>query len=1446
MSKCAYVFEFDGVEHSFNSSKELEVFVKNNKEKFKHLGEKTDVVKFIKNFSTKRDVRSEAEARLAAINEESRDIEYMGNDMNGLKKLEMKGKRGFKGANKFIQQNQSISPVFIKENWFNNYTEVNWPRIKREQNVSTEVAKTIAREEVEKLSKDFEKLAGMGTKAHSLIESYFKNPDKRTIEHFKELTGDTFSDNALSSLMDYFVKVEDYLMAQHGVDAMILPEFKVYDQKSKVMGIIDLLVVDKNGDLHIYDLKASYKNYDQWHSSKNISISAVQGVYRQLLRTKGFDGSEEFGDVKTIKILPITFNDIDFDNETVGGISEEGVAVDYTTTQTAKINKFIETGIPHSKKLSFKISNDSASKIEEEIKTLSGYELKATKNQKDKEAQIDEAVKKGHFYDVLEEVRVRVTPDTADALITDYMERLENENYNEVSRVSIAFSKAKNKYLETGVNELGLYRTGKNQEMANLFSRYLEPEWDMIDNRVVSALGIIVFKNNKTNVYEFVSITTNKLNKIHRLEKGTKILGKYKKDHELQTRDYLYDSSGKSFEFVKIGLLINDHPEIFEDGSIGLIRVYNPSSIGRDQKVDGTDFQTLKKNIRDLLTVNGNEKNYSMDSVAGEDYMINLLSRLEDAANSQIMQETAIGKSFLTKFEENQNNRAKVLNELFAELKTRHQINENSVSNSENTLLVKIFEQASYAMLHEKGRELTIEKNMKSYSLGDDAVNTSNPDSIKNKNVKVVIDLFSRAAYNIGVKVEASIKKNEKPFQAFWSSQGAGAAVRNTVGITSNIYKNLFVKDDKGNITDDFELRNPETDKTLTPEEKKFIEFYLEKLNSIRYPNASEEEVRMLKGNGMWYAVPLTPKSSGSLNPKVIIEKFKNIRNEHAFADEEEGYNELSTESSLMLKMINSLDSQKDKSKRDSFISKKGVESFEINLEELLNTYTLFDIRKKEFDEVLPTISAIKFAIKMQEFNMMSPQNYTIEYIDKWTKMAVYNDKMVAKEFEGIMKFMGNAKSLASKGMLAFNAFGAVRDIMQGTWNNISLLMHQNAPKDSFGKAELLKAYSILMSNTDMLTSISLTESINNSYRMANMDLNALNKKQLLSETGLTAGTSRWMLWATTAPDYMTRMGMFVAQMIKDGCYDAHSFDMDGNLSYDFKKDKRFDAYSKGDTKHLDYGKQRGLYLAMLEEFRNTDPHLELKEGDALPRAYTHKQRDSMKSLADMIHGSFDHETKMLYTNTVLGSLFNQFRTYLSAKKNQYAMEGGVRQQGVFVHKTDVNGSPYYRDANGNLTTDVTDCPVYEWEGRYMEGIYQSFKRTFKDLQAYKFDMVSTYKDIMQDDVRKANFKRLGSDLMIFALIATLASMWDWREMKEDKVFLAALAKAFSASAEDLNPIKTIESFGFSDKTPFITFSYYSRLMSVTAGYFDSDVNFVSNTMKASGAASFFASSVDF
>jgi len=54
-----------------------------------------------------------------------------------------------------------------------------------------------------------------------------------------------------------------------------------------------------------------------------------------------------------------------------------------------------------------------------------------------------------------------------------------------------------------------------------------------------------------------------------------------------------------------------------------------------------------------------------------------------------------------------------------------------------------------------------------------------------------------------------------------------------------------------------------------------------------------------------------------------------------------------------------------------------------------------------------------------------------------------------------------------------------------------------------------------------------------------------------------------------------------------------------------------------------------------------------------LPQAYPPKEGQRLKNHADLLYGHYDDESRSLLNDMFLGSLFMQYKTYVTAKMEQ-------------------------------------------------------------------------------------------------------------------------------------------------------------------------------------------------
>jgi hypothetical protein len=311
------------------------------------------------------------------------------------------------------------------------------------------------------------------------------------------------------------------------------------------------------------------------------------------------------------------------------------------------------------------------------------------------------------------------------------------------------------------------------------------------------------------------------------------------------------------------------------------------------------------------------------------------------------------------------------------------------------------------------------------------------------------------------------------------------------------------------------------------------------------------------------------------------------------------------------------------------------------------------------------------------------------------------------------------------------------------------------------------------------IASYTLCESLNKIYGIANEDINQTVNTSMTNRHGVLANMSKYMYIFNSAPDYVNRLTLFIAKMMEDECFEAHSLDERGNLKYDFKKDARFSELNKhglnSNYRGKEYLKQKGLYLAMCEQFQlegrnfvtyDNKGNIIYKEFD---RAYTTKQRNSIKEVADMAYGYYDHETKSLVDLGFFGLVYKQFQVFLTAKLNLWfkgrpSTKGDNTSQGSFKIVTTEDGEICYRrlipDKEGNII-DVKFVPeselteeekntldyAYTWEGDYVEGLVYSIGMTLHDL--FRLD----FNSIMHNKYRLGNVALALHDLLIGMLI---------------------------------------------------------------------------------------------
>lgn len=259
-----------------------------------------------------------------------------------------------------------------------------------------------------------------------------------------------------------------------------------------------------------------------------------------------------------------------------------------------------------------------------------------------------------------------------------------------------------------------------------------------------------------------------------------------------------------------------------------------------------------------------------------------------------------------------------------------------------------------------------------------------------------------------------------------------------------------------------------------------------------------------------------------------------------------------------------------------------------------------------------------------------------------------------------------------------------------------------------------------------------------------------------------------------------------------------------------------------------------------------------------MPKAYSNKQSESMKALADRIYGYYSHEKKSMLHSTWYGSLFMQMNTFWSAKKNQYVQERSYTQEGYYTDYEE-DGHKWYWKLNqfGELIPvqdEDTGLPIQVWKGRPQEGLLIT---NFKVAQALLTGGRAGYNELfnsLEPDVARlysANLRQLIVDLLGMWLIGSLiaGSLTNFQKSyakdHNNKYFANALNNSvlglfsgmITQSAEDFNGVNSILRMNGRGPnwTPF-SFTSISNTISNYKKFFGGSQDFYDTIVKTASA----------
>ena len=1031
-------------------------------------------------------------------------------------------------------------------------------------------------------------------------------------------------------------------------------------------------------------------------------------------------------------------------------------------------------------------------------------------------------------------------------LVRDRLDDLSNNISNEKGIYKV-ISDIRNAYARSGFyapsGEYGVYL----QDQFGKYFDYGKPEikddkflytWELIDNELLNNAGILVFQNKYTHQLDVVTLTTYDVTTKYQFKKRKHLLGYYLPD--ANNEGFTMESNYGNIEAIRTMTILNEIlPNLQGDFKLGELKVLGISHQIHGKKGALFDFsrlvpqfQTIVKTVNKNtdLDMHNNFREHNLKYVDQADILIQQWQEIisNTPSNSDlteikslaqyITQKHNIDGTVIDGLTHAQTLESKVeklelliakLRELAAErgipLGKTKQLLEMSKrsSNDLNTAIAKLYIGATKALNQYFG-DLSLEN--EDFSSFQEYMFKNN--SISNSNVRQVGFMFQKTIDKVANDMLTRYSPIREIFMKFYEDAGYTKTQNAIIGNQASVYKNLYETDENGNRL--MQFKNPyDISNDLKDYERDFLKKILYEFHKVRcevigiknsltgYDDASLQTKLPPK----YLNVPLEHASAGTrrANVKNGFQEWgkrvaRRLFTPGEFFEESQGLvgNEEVQQREYDINNLQAYNpfknSESSDNIRNSYISEKGVDYFEYNVENLMIDFMEKHIQSQEYTKLLTRAKGIELDLILRgevEINEAKIE-HTLKAIDDFLSINVFNKSIMEDSWQIAESYLQPLRSMVSAFYVAGNVTGAVRDSFQGLLENITsaIIKFQtdiDAKDVAFGYKEVIAEG---VGNLMVATKIN---QFNLKYRFSNLDAARISEGQKTGRGGI-LNAENWAYSTLRGPDYLNRMVLFVAKMKHDGCYDAYSLDEKDRLKYDWRKDNRFNLLAKGAEgkreNEAEYNKQKALYYSLIRAF-NLEGYKkangeQLNFSDDLPDAYTLQQVQTFKTFSDNIYGSYNKSTKAKYEHTAIGRNFAFFSTWMNGIVDVYMKQTQVSQgESKLEQEYDYNGNPLFFTEDGQLTTTNTGIPVMHGVPVMVQGVFATLKDMYNTLRYCgmdengKWSMSQGWKsvqtDILSNEIARRNLRRLARDIIVSFLLTALFRVWLKRKYQEHK-----------------------------------------------------------------------------
>jgi hypothetical protein len=409
--------------------------------------------------------------------------------------------------------------------------------------------------------------------------------------------------------------------------------------------------------------------------------------------------------------------------------------------------------------------------------------------------------------------------------------------------------------------------------------------------------------------------------------------------------------------------------------------------------------------------------------------------------------------------------------------------------------------------------------------------------------------------------------------------------------------------------------------------------------------------------------------------------------------------------------------------------NRKAYEDVSYDMEQILTALKMHTLRKEKFDnEVIPAYNNARRIV-----DQMILQG-GIEGQWKNLKKFINESYLAGVEQESHVTdpntLLGKVESVSaltrtfgSSAATAFNlGMTATIALTNPMISFVKSVAHTVGDSHLFHTSDLLKAMPKLMSEKKLLNGIG------DMYGVANMSAKNVTTDPNKSTLKKSFFKSFWMHWPVYAVDYATREWLMAAQMMRDGKFDAHSYnESTGKVEYDEKKDRQFWNPDGTQTPAQKLMRQKCKEGLIRDGW--------MKEEDTrLPKGYSVDTGEKgLKDISDQVVYNMGNDGHTNIQNFELGRQAHMFKSF------------------VFGQIEQAWARPYDRIASGKMVVvkDEYGNDVAKFQPEDYEGMARSFTYAMKQLIAVKGNPVEWWSSL--DAKQKKNMTALVGDVMLFS-----------------------------------------------------------------------------------------------